>query len=444
MSIVVFCVIILVVFFDMRFIRRENMRLYLQVFSIPKWILFLYVTALVLMLLSRAPLEGLSASLSFIFLIVYLVKRSRFIKACRLYYVEKGEGEFLPSLAMDASGVVLFWFFGMMIAGLFIAMLGHVAQSFRSTLDETVAISIVSSLLMVLLICRVIQRHSHHKLLKVLALGTNKQSALRLFILPAVVGLFCAFVSALIVVSRKHQPVTPFSELIDSATSFQSILALFVVAILLAPFLEEIIFRGFFYHVVERYRGKKIAILVIAIAFAFLHVDQYWGDWVAIGMITFLGFALTSARALSGSTIPSIVMHYTYNIATTIIPIIMILISNPSYFKYQIHYFELDSVVKEELLLESIHAHPQHALSYNDLAWLYAEEDRNLDEALRLVEKALVIDPDTFAFLDTKAEVLYRMGRFNEAIVIAEDIERRYPSREYAKEQLKKFRKALK
>jgi membrane protease YdiL (CAAX protease family) len=420
------------------------MRLYLQVFYIPKWIIFLYVTALILMLLSREPLEGLSAFLSFIFLVVYLVKRSRFIKACRLYYAERGEGEFRTSLAMDASGVILFWFFGMMIAGIFIHMLGHAAQSFEYTLNESVGIAIISSLLMILLICRAMRRHSGHKLLQVLALGTNKQPVFRLFILPAAVGLFCAFVSSLIVVSRKHQPVTPFSELIESATSFQSILALFVVAMLLAPFLEEIIFRGFFYHVVERYRGRKIAILVIAATFAFLHFDQYWGDWVAIGMITFLGFALTSARALSGSTIPGIVMHYTYNIATTIIPVIMILLSNPSYFKYQTHYFELDSMVKEELLRESIHAQPQHAPSYNDLAWLYAEEDRDLDEALRLVEKALVVDPDAFAFLDTKAEVLYKMGRFNEAIVIAEDLERRYPSSEYAKEQLEKFRKALK
>ena len=73
------------------------------------------------------------------------------------------------------------------------------------------------------------------------------------------------------------------------------------------------------------------------------------------------------------------------------------------------------------------------------MAWLYAEEERNLNEALRLVEEALFLEPDTFAFLDTKAEVLYKMGRFKEAITIADDLVIRYPSSRYAKEQLEKF-----
>ena len=50
-------------------------------------------------------------------------------------------------------------------------------------------------------------------------------------------------------------------------------------------------------------------------------------------------------------------------------------------------------------------------------------------------------DPQNSAFLDTKAEVLYKMGRYPEAIEIAEGLVERNPDEPYFKEQLEKFKK---
>ena len=94
---------------------------------------------------------------------------------------------------------------------------------------------------------------------------------------------------------------------------------------------------------VSKIRGKKFAIYVIALVFAFLHLGQYWGDWLAIGMVTLLGFALTILRAYSGTTIASVIAHYVYNGGVTIIPIIMMILSNPAYFKYKTYFHSYDA-----------------------------------------------------------------------------------------------------
>jgi len=45
----------------------------------------------------------------------------------------------------------------------------------------------------------------------------------------------------------------------------------------------------------------------------------------------------------------------------------------------------------------------------------YKQSLKNLEEALELVEKALSYAPQQPAYLDTKAEVLEKLGRFDEA-----------------------------
>ena len=109
-------------------------------------------------------------------------------------------------------------------------------------------------------------------------------------------------------------------------------------------------------------------------------------------MVTILGFALTIMRAWSNTTIASAITHYIYNGGVTILPIIMMIIANPSYMKYQMHFDKHDSDTKERLLIESIQKEPDLANAYNDLAWLYSQENKNLDKALDLIERALYLN----------------------------------------------------
>ena len=156
-------------------------------------------------------------------------------------------------------------------------------------------------------------------------LRLGKTSRLKTILLPLLLGLFFAYVSVSLTFLRGEQPKTPLSEVLEATQSTPAILGFLALAVLLAPLIEEIIFRGYFFYVVNQMKGSVIAVSSVALAFAFLHVGQYWGDWLAIGMVTILGFVLTLLRAWSGSTVAGIVMHYMYNAGVVVISIIMIL-----------------------------------------------------------------------------------------------------------------------
>jgi len=51
----------------------------------------------------------------------------------------------------------------------------------------------------------------------------------------------------------------------------------------------------------------------------------------------------------------------------------------------------------------------------NYLAYCYAQKGIKLDEALLLIDDALAKSPGSYAMIDTKGWVLYKMGRFTEA-----------------------------
>lgn len=53
----------------------------------------------------------------------------------------------------------------------------------------------------------------------------------------------------------------------------------------------------------------------------------------------------------------------------------------------------------------------------NDLGYLYADQGKNLDEAEKMIKKAVRADPDNSAYLDSFAWVLYKRGKYQEALV---------------------------
>ena len=85
------------------------------------------------------------------------------------------------------------------------------------------------------------------------------------------------------------------------------------LGVLVAPFVEEVVFRGFLYPVVERRLGKASALVVTALVFSGVHVSQLWGSWPAIVLITVVGFTLSSVRAHTDALLPSFIIHLSYN-----------------------------------------------------------------------------------------------------------------------------------
>ncbi len=103
----------------------------------------------------------------------------------------------------------------------------------------------------------------------------------------------------------------------------------------------------------------------------------------------------------------------------------------------------------EELFQRSYLAMRQHSLDFpncatlhNNLAWLFARNGRELDEAFQHVEQAIMLDPDNPAYIDTLGEVQFRRGKFDEAIVCAERCLQIDSRSKHYQEQLVRFRQA--
>jgi membrane protease YdiL (CAAX protease family) len=85
--------------------------------------------------------------------------------------------------------------------------------------------------------------------------------------------------------------------------------------ILVAPFIEELVFRGYVYPVFERLWGLHAAALATALLFALIHLPQLWGGWEYILVIFVAGAAFSYARGKTGSLVPSYLLHLGYNTA---------------------------------------------------------------------------------------------------------------------------------
>ena len=77
--------------------------------------------------------------------------------------------------------------------------------------------------------------------------------------------------------------------------------------------------------------------------------------------------------------------------------------------------------------------------SNNDLAWLCARCDERLRDALELARKAVAARPENAAYLDTLAEVNFRLGKSEEAIKLEKKALELRPGDEFMLKQLKRF-----
>jgi membrane protease YdiL (CAAX protease family) len=85
------------------------------------------------------------------------------------------------------------------------------------------------------------------------------------------------------------------------------------VGISVAPFIEELVFRGFFYPVFERRWGLPKAVLLTSALFAIIHGSQLAWSWQEVSAIFVVGLALSYARGKTGSLVPPFLMHLAYN-----------------------------------------------------------------------------------------------------------------------------------
>ena len=443
-SILTCSLFILVVGVDMWILRRLHPVRFRRAFVLPLWAGPVYIILLLMLAFKGAHGSVLWGALMMTLFPVFLLQRRRYYRMVDQPWPEENrDRQHALFFAADALKNVYLWWCGMAAVLFGLQVMFEIDPSLQSDLGELIVVAGTSSILTLFLIFRSVRRFPGMKFSEILALKRNGGGWLRLFLFPLLAGLIFAGLAAYATMSREVQPETPLSQVLSETQSSWLQMGFLFLAVLMAPFIEEIIFRGYIFYVIRRVAGGVAAFVIVAVIFGLMHFQQYWGDWLVIALITALGFVLTFFRLTWGTTIPGIIMHYTFNFTMTIIPVVSLFLADPFYARYQMFYQQLTDPQKEELLLKSLQKNPSHPPSNNDLAWLYARQGIHLDKALKMAETALKSAPEEFAFLDTKAEVLYRMGRFKEAIAIESVLAEKYPDNSYIAGQLQKFHDGL-
>jgi tetratricopeptide (TPR) repeat protein len=70
----------------------------------------------------------------------------------------------------------------------------------------------------------------------------------------------------------------------------------------------------------------------------------------------------------------------------------------------------------ESSLRKLIRVKPEYAHAYNALGYSFADRNERLPEAYTLIQKALSLAPDDFYIMDSMGWVLYRQGKYEEAL----------------------------
>jgi tetratricopeptide (TPR) repeat protein len=107
-----------------------------------------------------------------------------------------------------------------------------------------------------------------------------------------------------------------------------------------------------------------------------------------------------------------------------------------------IYSLKQDFTNAEKSLKRAIEIDNKNGTALNNLAWLYCEFDRNLEEAIALSERACELDPFNDAFFDTLAEVYFKNRLYDKAIEAIEKAISINPNYTYLQQQLDKIEKA--
>jgi membrane protease YdiL (CAAX protease family) len=132
-------------------------------------------------------------------------------------------------------------------------------------------------------------------------------------------GLFLGFATSLVgsVSPPKHS--LPIQLLFQNR---HAALFLMLMAVTVAPVVEETIFRGYIYPVLARSWGIGAGIIVTGVVFGMLHARQLWGGPWQIAALVLVGIVLTFVRASTRTVLASFLVHTSYNLFQVIATLI--------------------------------------------------------------------------------------------------------------------------
>jgi membrane protease YdiL (CAAX protease family) len=136
--------------------------------------------------------------------------------------------------------------------------------------------------------------------------GERARSPIAYFFAGCGLSLFVAILS-----SRLKAPDnSPMEELFKNR---QTALLFVAMAVVIAPLVEETLFRGYLYPLFARSFGITPGIVLTGVLFGMMHGAQLGWTWGLVAMLILVGIVFTWVRARTGSVFASFLMHLGYN-----------------------------------------------------------------------------------------------------------------------------------
>ena len=156
--------------------------------------------------------------------------------------------------------------------------------------------------------------------------GTPKSDAFRVlglsrasppyYAIAAVLGISMAFLYVMVAMRfappGHGQSVGPLARAAANGGFPRVLLA--ILGVLIAPPIEEFLFRGALYAGFEKTWGRSRSILLVTVTFVPLHLSETRSYWPALVAIAIMAMALAAVRIRSGSIGPGIMLHAYYNL----------------------------------------------------------------------------------------------------------------------------------
>jgi membrane protease YdiL (CAAX protease family) len=102
----------------------------------------------------------------------------------------------------------------------------------------------------------------------------------------------------------------PIQEILKNRSSAMLLMAM---AVLVAPLVEETVFRGYLYPLFAKSFGILPGILLTGVLFGLMHGAQLAWTWGIVGLLILVGIIFTFARAYTGTVVASFLLHLGYN-----------------------------------------------------------------------------------------------------------------------------------
>lgn len=131
----------------------------------------------------------------------------------------------------------------------------------------------------------------------------------------------CGLSIVVALVTAKLQPPEhiPMQEIFKQRNTALAFMAL---AVLVAPLVEETVFRGYLYPLFAKSFGTETSIVITGVLFGLMHGTQLGWTRSLVALLIFVGIIFTYVRARTGSVFASYLLHLGYNsliVAITII-----------------------------------------------------------------------------------------------------------------------------